>query len=79
MTLKNLIAEYIPVGDDPVDLALADYIDGQGGKTELRILFIRVRPWIYYFGSKKISVRLAKDTIMIHFGGRSMPIEQFLQ
>ena len=58
MSLKNIIPKYIAVKGDEVDETLADYINHQDGKSELRIMFTRRGSSKYYFGSKKIEIKL---------------------
>ena len=59
MSLKNAILDYLPVKDDVVDQHLAKYINNQtGNKSDFRIMFIRVKPGVYYFGNKKIFITL---------------------
>lgn len=48
--------------------------------NELRILFVRICPNMYYFGSKQIYISLENnDNIIINFGGRKLDIDSFLE
>jgi hypothetical protein len=64
MELKQRIAVYIPVKDDPVDKRLAEYINNYPDRSKLKIMFMRESEGIYSFGSKKIYVRVEKDKII---------------
>ena len=58
MILKNCIPEYVPAKNDLIDQTLAQWINMYDGKSEMRIMFVRVNPQEYYFGSKKIRIRV---------------------
>lgn len=68
---------YVPVKGDEVDQALADYINCNG--KSLDIMFIRLQPGIYSFGSKKVCVKVDNNKINIRVGGGYMNIEEFLE
>ena len=46
------------VKGDPVDQAIADYINEEADKSSIQVMFIRHNPGIYQFGSKKICVKV---------------------
>lgn len=52
--LKSKMNQYVPVKGDHIDETLADYINNYHDKTKLQVMFIRLNPGIYQFGSKKI-------------------------
>lgn len=41
---------------DSIDETLAEYINNLKDKSNLRVMFIRINPGIYQFGSKKICI-----------------------
>ena len=51
----------------------------------MRIIFIRIKPETYYFGSVKISIFLEDDFItgkshlIVFFAGREMNIDEFVE
>ena len=54
---------YIPVKDDPVDNALADYINNLNDPGKIKVLFIREGEGVYQFGTKKVYVKSEGDKI----------------
>ena len=76
--LKNQFAQYVPVKGDAVDEALAEYINSQEDKSSMKVMFIRINPGIYQFGSKKICVKVEQGKINIRVGGGYMYIDEFL-
>ena len=63
MDLKQRIAVYIPIKEDPVDKKLAEFINNYPERQKLKIMFMRESEGIYSFGSKKVYVRVDKDKI----------------
>ena len=63
---------------DPTDEALADFINNYHDKSKLQVMFIRMNPGIYRFGSKKICIRVEQNKIHIRVGGGYLYIEEFL-
>lgn len=69
-SLKKVIVEiregnplYIPVKGDPVDNALADYINSLNDPGKVKFLFVRESEGVYQFGSKKIFVKAEGDKV----------------
>lgn len=54
--LKSQTAQYVPVKGDQIDEALSEYINNYQDKSKLKVMFIRINPGIYQFGSKKICI-----------------------
>lgn len=77
--LKSQTAQYVPVQGDPTDEALADYINNFHDKSKLQVMFIRLNPGIYQFGSKKICIRVEQGKINIRVGGGYLYIDDFLE
>lgn len=74
--LKSMINQYVPVKGDHVDETLAEYINNN--KSKLQVMFVRMNPGIYQFGSKKICVSVEQGRIIIRVGGGYMIIDEFL-
>lgn len=45
----------------------------------MKVMFVRLNPGIYQFGSKKICVGVEQGRITIRVGGGYMVIEEFLE
>jgi hypothetical protein len=76
--LKQRIAVYIPVKDDPIDKRLAEFINNYPERQRLKIMFMRESEGVYQFGTKRIAVRVEKDKINIRVGGGYLSIDEFL-
>jgi len=76
--LKQCIAVYIPVKDDPVDKRLAEFINNYPERQKLKIMFMRESEGVYQFGTKRVAVRVDKDKINIRVGGGYLSIDEFL-
>ncbi len=61
--LKQRIAVYIPIKDDPVDKKLAEFINNYPERSKLKIMFMRESEGVYQFGTKRVYVRVDKDKI----------------
>ena len=72
------MTQYVPVKGDHVDEALASYINGIEDKSKLKVMFVRINPGIYQFGSKKICIKVEQGKINIRVGGGYMYIDEFL-
>ena len=59
----NLTALYVPVQGDEVDMALADYLNNIADKSKLQVMFIRLNPGVYSFGSKKVCIKVDNGKI----------------
>lgn len=77
--LKSQSAQYVPVKGDHIDETLAEYINNFPDKSKLQVMFIRINPGIYQFGSKKICIGVEQGRINIRVGGGYMVIEEFLE
>ena len=76
--LKQRIAVYIPMKDDPVDKKLAEYINNYPERSKLKIMFMRESEGVYQFGSKRVAVKVEKLGIKIRVGGGYLSIDEFL-
>ena len=84
MSLENIIDElrkdreiYKPIKDDPIDIALSDYVNTR--PAGLRVQFDREDHGIYNFGTKKIFVKLEQGRLLIRVGGGYMQVEDFVK
>ena len=68
----------MPVKGDHIDETLADYINNYHDKSKLQVMFVRLNPGIYQFGSKKIWINVEQGRIIIRVGGGYMIIDEFL-
>ena len=69
---------YTAVKGDVVDEALGNYIN-YDAKGPLEVMFIRLQPGIYSFGSKKVCIKVENGKINIRVGGGYMVIDEFLE
>lgn len=82
--LKGIIGEikgrnppYIPVKDDPLDLALSEYLNTRD--KDLDIPFTREDEGVYMFGTKRIFLKLEQGNIRIRVGGGYTMIDEFIE
>ena len=67
--LKARFSVYTPAKNDLVDMRLADYINNYPNRAKLRIMFLRESPGIYNFGSKRVTIRIENDKLIVRVGG----------
>ena len=72
------MAVYVPVKSDPVDLKVADYFNNFPDRSKLKLMFMRETSGVYQFGSKRISVRVESNKILIRVGGGYLGIDEFI-
>ena len=63
---------YVPIKDDPIDIALADFVNTKS--PPLGMKFTREDTGVYYFGTKRIFVKLEQGKVIIRVGGGFMQI-----
>eukprot|EP00358_Blepharisma_japonicum_P001495 CAMPEP_0202951628 /NCGR_PEP_ID=MMETSP1395-20130829/32557_1 /ASSEMBLY_ACC=CAM_ASM_000871 /TAXON_ID=5961 /ORGANISM="Blepharisma japonicum, Strain Stock R1072" /LENGTH=353 /DNA_ID=CAMNT_0049659337 /DNA_START=1106 /DNA_END=2164 /DNA_ORIENTATION=- len=66
---------YVAVKDDPVDAAIADYVNTR----KIEVPFVREDLGIYLFGSKRVFIKLENGKIIIRVGGGYMKIDEFVE
>lgn len=76
--LKAKVAVYVPVKSDPVDLKVAEYFNNYPERNMLKLMFLRESNGVYQFGSKRVSVRVEKEKILIRVGGGYLSIDEFI-
>ena len=81
--LKNKMGEvkrsnppYVPVKDDLVDVALAEYLNSK--ETPLPIKFIRQDGGNYLFGTKKVYIKIENNRMLVKVGGGFTSVDEFL-
>ena len=74
---KGRTAPYVPKVDDPVDIALSEYINSLD--DPIPIPFTRENEGIYLFGTKRIFLKLENNKIRIRVGGGYTNIEEFIE
>ena len=70
---------YMPVGDDPTDLKMADYLNNYPDHRKLKVMFMREASGVYQFGTKRVSVEVHQSRIKVRVGGGYMSIDEFLE
>lgn len=68
---------YVPMKEDAIDCALADYINTR--MDPLEVPFTREEVGIYLFGTKRVFIKLENGKIIIRVGGGFMLIDEFVQ
>jgi chromosome segregation ATPase len=87
LILRELISElqsktvYHAVRDDPVDEAIADYINSRS--EPMQIQFVREEYGLYLFGTKRVFIKLENSKIIsnsyaVRVGGGFMRIDEFI-
>lgn len=71
--------QYVPFKGDPIDEALSNFLNNFHDKTKLQVMFVRLQPSVYSFGTKKVVFRVVDGKINVRVGGSYLTITQFLQ
>lgn len=74
---KTRTAPYIPKIDDPIDVALSEFINTLD--LPIPIPFTRENEGVYLFGTKRIFLKLENGNIKIRVGGGYTNIEEFIE
>ena len=80
--LQKAKPSYFPIKDDPVDQALADYLNTR--PEPLEVNFIREDAGTYLFGSKRVFIKIENGKIIskiyiVRVGGGFMRIDEFVE
>ena len=75
--LKKRRPTYQPINDDPVDQALATYVNARN--DVLAVPFNREDFEIYTFGTKRVFVKIEKGKVIVRVGGGFMQIDEFIE
>ena len=81
MTVIQKSMPYVPVKDDGVDVALAEYLNNMG--SSLLVPFIREDSGIYLFGTKRVCVKLdngqlSSNPYLVRVGGGAILVDEFV-
>ena len=52
---------YIPQQDDPLDVAIAEFINNCEGREKIKLLFLKRKDGEYQFGKKKLTLMLNEE------------------
>ena len=55
--MKETGVAYIPFHNDPIDRALADFLNSMNDPSRLVNMFVRESEGVYMFGNKKIYIK----------------------
>ena len=82
--LRRIVSElqstrpgYVAIRDDPIDSALAEYINTR--ERPLDVPFTREQNGSYLFGSKRVFIKIENGKIIIRVGGGFMQIDEFVE
>jgi len=67
------------VKGDAVDEALGMFLNNFTDRGKIQVMFIRLQPGIYSFGSKKVCIKVDNGKINVRVGGGYMLIDEFLE
>ena len=77
--LEKNQAIYIAKKTDPVDMALANYVNKFPERSKMQIMFLRESEGVYQFGQKRVYIKIEKgDQMLVRVGGGFMQIEDFI-
>ena len=76
--LKARIPVYIPVKSDPIDVLVAEFINGYKHRAQMRLMFIRVDDGVYEFGGQKLLLREQRGVLKVKIGGGFCEVEEYL-
>lgn len=74
---KTRAAPYNPKADDPIDVALSEYLNSLD--DPIPIPFTRENEGVYLFGTKRIFLKLENNNIRIRVGGGYTNIDEFIE
>lgn len=74
--LKSRRSLYRPVTNDPIDVALSDYVNTASSPE--KITFSREKQGLYTFGTKRVFVKLEQGKVIVRVGGGFLKIEDFI-
>ena len=74
--IKSSNPVYIPIEGDYLDQALGEFLNKRD--SVIPVPFKRDSYGVYFFGSKKIMIKIEREKIIVRTGGGFIPIEQFI-
>ena len=63
---------------DPIDMKIAEFIN-KSQTDHMKMLFLRQSEGEYFFGTRKIRVKLEKNDIKVRVGGGYVSLEEFAE
>ena len=75
--IKNRQPQYVPFKDDPIDIALSEYLNSCD--LPVSIPFKREGEGYYVFGTKKVFLKLENGNVKIRVGGGYTQIDEFIE
>ena len=75
--IKERHPPYIPTLDDPVDVALFEYI--KSSEAPIPVPFTREDEGVYLFGTKRVFLKLENGNLAIRIGGGFTSIKNFVE
>jgi len=77
--LKSRIPNFVPYKGDEVDKSLAAYINALPNRQQMKIMFIRLSPGVYEFGTMRVHIEVKREKILVKVGGGTTGIDEFLE
>ena len=74
--IKSSNPVYIPIEGDYLDQAIGEFLNKRD--SVIPVPFKRDSYGVYFFGSKKIMIKIEREKIIVRTGGGFLPIEQFI-
>jgi hypothetical protein len=68
---------YIPEKNDRIDTLLADFINNSRDKQALKLMFVKNNDGQYYFGTKKLNIKI-ENGLKVRVGGGYLSIDEFV-
>ena len=76
--MKEKVAVYIPIMDDPVDCKLANFVNNFPDRNKLKLMFMRESAGKYEYGTKRVEIRVVQGKLQVRVGGGYLTIDEFL-
>ena len=74
-TIDTLLNRYVPKSHDPVDQALASFINTNPEKEKMKIMFLRESEGVYQFGQRRVFIKVEKgNNVRVKVGGGFMSV-----
>ncbi|CDW71306.1 gas2 domain containing protein [Stylonychia lemnae] len=70
---------YVAIPGDEIDQQVAEYINKAQEQEPIPVKIQRIDNALYQFGSKKISIKVIKNSLMVKLGGGYISLEDFIQ
>ncbi|CAG9325174.1 unnamed protein product [Blepharisma stoltei] len=74
--IKKRNPPYVPANNDPIDAALAEFLNAR--QVPVPIQFTRQELGTYMFGTRKISMKIENNRLIVRIGGGFTGIEEFV-